>query len=72
MRLALNAMKHASLAEMTVDRLVERFAEIGVAQDTAELMGEISKFNKLYRQMKDVDTELRARGEDPPRPAATL
>ena len=49
---------------MTVDQLVDRFAEIGVAQNTAELMGKISKYNKLYRQMKDVDTELRARGED--------
>jgi hypothetical protein len=58
------AMKRADLKSMTVDELVDRFAEIGIAQDTAELMGEISKFNKLYRQMKDVDTELRARGED--------
>lgn len=57
-------MKQINLRAMTVDQLVDRFAEIGVAQDTAELMGEISKFNKLYGQMKDVDTELRARGED--------
>jgi Domain of unknown function (DUF2019) len=57
-------VRQINLKAMTVDELVDRFAEIGIAQDTAELMGEISKFNKLYRQMKDVDTELRARGED--------
>jgi Domain of unknown function (DUF2019) len=43
-------MKQNNLKAMTVDQLVDRFAEIGVAQDTAELMGEISKFNKLYWQ----------------------
>ena len=57
-------MRQINLKAMTVDQLVDRFAEIGIAQDTAELMGEISKFNKLYGQMKDVDTELRARGEE--------
>lgn len=57
---------------MTVDQLVDRFAEIGVAQDTAELMGVISKFNKLYRQMREVDTELRARGADRRRPRRSL
>lgn len=49
---------------MTVDELVDRFAEIGVAQDQALLYNEISKFTRLYWQMKDVDIELRARGED--------
>ena len=57
-------MRQINLKAMTVDQLVDRFAEIGIAQDTAELMGENSKFNKLYGQMKDVDTELRARGEE--------
>lgn len=47
---------------MTVDELVERFAEIGVAQDEADLMDEIGKYNKLYRQMDDVDQELKRRG----------
>lgn len=57
-------MRQINLKAMTVDELVDRFAEIGIAQDTVELMGEISEFNKLYWQMKDVDIELRARGED--------
>ncbi len=55
-------MKQVKLEELTIDELLERFAEIGVAQDKAELMGEISKYNSLYRQMDDVDQELRKRG----------
>ncbi|MGH6838729.1 MAG: DUF2019 domain-containing protein [Methylocella sp.] len=55
-------MKQAKLEQMTVDDLVERFAEIGVAQDHAELMGEMGKFNRLFDQMNDVDQELRKRG----------
>lgn len=60
-------MKQAKLDEMTIDELAERFAEIGIAQDQAELMGEIGKFNRLFDQMHAVDIELRARG-----PAARL
>ena len=52
----------AKLNDLTVDELVNRFAEIGIAQDQAELMGEIRKFNKLFDQMHAVDIELRARG----------
>ncbi len=47
---------------MTVDQLVDRFAEIGVAQDQAELLGEIGKFTRLFDKMHLVDIELRARG----------
>jgi Domain of unknown function (DUF2019) len=57
-------MRRADLKSMTVDQLVDRFAEIGVAQDQAELMGEIGKFNRLYGQMDDVDQELRRRGRE--------
>ncbi len=42
-------MRQINLKAMTVDHLVDRSAEIGIAQDTAELMGEISKFNKAVR-----------------------
>jgi hypothetical protein len=57
-------MKHASLDDMTVYQLLDRFAEIGVAQDQAELMGEIGKFNSLYRQMDATEKELRRRGRE--------
>lgn len=62
--LSSQAMRRLRLEDMTVDQLVERFAKIGIAQDQALLYDEISKFTKLYWQMKDVDTELRARGGD--------
>ncbi|QBR70672.1 hypothetical protein CU048_04580 [Beijerinckiaceae bacterium] len=57
-------MKQAKLENMTVDQLVDRFVEIGVAQDQAELMGEIGKFNRLYRQMDATEKELRRRGRN--------
>lgn len=60
-------MKPVRLEKLTVDQLVERFAEIGVAQDQALLYDEIGKFNRLFDQMHAVDIELRARG-----PAARL
>ena len=46
------AVKQVKLDEMTVDELLELFAEIGVAQDKAELLGEINEYNMLYRQME--------------------
>jgi hypothetical protein len=55
-------MKPVGLEKLTVDQLVERFAEIGVAQDQALLYDEIGKFNRLFDQMHAVDIELRARG----------
>ncbi len=57
-------MKPVNLEEMTIDELVERFAEIGIAQDQAELTGEIGKFNRLYRQMDATEKEIRKRGRD--------
>jgi hypothetical protein len=36
-------VKRVKLEEMTINELAERFAKIGIAQDQAELMGEIGK-----------------------------
>lgn len=57
-------MKRGKLQELTIDELVDRFAELGINQDKAELYGEISKYNKLFKDMTAVDEELRARGRD--------
>ncbi len=57
-------MKRIELANMTTSDLVERFAQIGVAQDRALLGGEIAKFNRLFQQMMDVANELKAREGD--------
>lgn len=55
-------MKGVKLQELTIDELVKRFAELGIAQDNAELYGEIPKYNRLFKEMEAVDQELRARG----------
>jgi Domain of unknown function (DUF2019) len=62
--LAALTMIQAKLEQMTTDQLVTRFAAIGIAQDQAELMGEIGKFNSLYRQMDATEKELRRRGRE--------
>ena len=49
---------------MTIDQLVARFAEIGIAQDEALLYDEHKKFRLLYSQMDEVDKELRRRGPE--------
>jgi hypothetical protein len=55
-------MRQADLKSITVDQLVDRFAEIGIAQDQALLYDEYKRFNRLFNQMNDVDQELRRRG----------
>jgi len=55
-------MKH--LRRLTVDQLVDRFADIGVAQDKATLADDIALFNRLFAQMEAVEAELKARGGD--------
>ena len=53
-------MKRIQLSNMTTKDLVERFAQIGVAQDRALLGGEIAKFNRLFDQMAAVSNELKS------------
>jgi hypothetical protein len=55
-------MKSAKLHELTTDELVDRFAELGVAQDKAEVYDETSTYNKLFKEMTSVNQQLRARG----------
>jgi len=57
-------MKRKSLTEMTVNELVDRFAEIGVAQYNALDDDDNAKFRKLYKQIDAVDHEIRARGRE--------
>ncbi|QBR70674.1 hypothetical protein CU048_04590 [Beijerinckiaceae bacterium] len=51
-----------TLDVLTIDQLVDRFAEIGIAQDKALLYDEHKKFNRLFNEMNEVDQELRRRG----------
>ncbi len=65
-----------NLKVMTVDQLVDRFAEIGIAQEksiddlTVQLWDsqgkndDTSKVDRLFGDMKAIDEELRKRGRD--------
>jgi hypothetical protein len=55
-------MRQADLKLMTLDQLIDRFAEIGIAQDHALLYDEYKEFRRLFSQINDVDSELRRRG----------
>ena len=57
-------MKPVKLQELTINEFVGRFVDLGIAQDKAELYGEISKYNRLFKEMTAVDEELRARGRE--------
>lgn len=57
-------MKKATLASLETKDLVERFAQIGRAQDQALLGGQITKFNRLFDQMADISKELKGRPGD--------
>jgi hypothetical protein len=57
-------MKKVDLGQMSIDELVERFAEIGIAQDDALFHGRYAKFNRLYKQMDLTERELRRRGPE--------
>jgi hypothetical protein len=53
-----------ALKDMTVDQLVDRFAENCIAQYPAIMGGATSEYRRLYNQMDLIDNELRNRGLD--------
>ena len=57
-------MTRTSLHRLSTEDLVELFAQIGVAQDEADLGGETAKYNRLFRRMTDVANELKSRKGD--------
>ena len=57
-------MKRLSVTQMSAADLVQKFVELTVAQDVAELHGKISKYNRLFADMMDVTNELKSRDGD--------
>ncbi len=57
-------MKRSGLSSLSVDKLVECFIEITLAQDEALLMDDYSRFNHLFVQMEAVKAELKGRSGD--------
>ena len=52
------------IAAVADEKLIERFEEIAIAQFEAIRLDDNAKFNRLYRQMDEVDNELRIRGTE--------
>jgi hypothetical protein len=57
-------MKAAALSKMSVKQLVDRFVEIGIAQDNAIWEDQTGNYNRLYRQKVVLVGELRSRDGD--------
>jgi hypothetical protein len=49
---------------MTAEQLVQQFLAIGLEQDDALRRDDNAAYNRLYRQMDDLEEELRARVGD--------
>src|SRR5215218_10331893 len=57
-------MGKVNLESMTPGELVLHFATLAIEQDHAGLYDDIPRVNRLYDQLKMIETELKARGED--------
>ena len=57
-------MKKKQLTELAVAELVERFTAVTLGQYQAELYDENAKYNRLYREMSDIEHELKSRAGD--------
>lgn len=57
-------MKRVNLQQLTVDELVQHFASLALEQDDALLDGDISKINRLFRNLQNISAELKARDGD--------
>jgi hypothetical protein len=47
-------------SESSIQKLVDRFVSIALAQDRAMLIGNNAEFNRLYRQMEQISARLKA------------
>jgi Domain of unknown function (DUF2019) len=57
-------MRKVKPQDLSVEELVRRFVEIGLAQDKALLYDELAKFSRLFEQMQEVVQELKRRPDD--------
>lgn len=57
-------MKQIDLTSMSVDELMYRFVEVAIAQDWAIFQDETAKYKRLYRQMDEIENELKSRPGD--------
>jgi len=57
-------MTQSALTEMTIEQLVEQFIQLGIEEYNAEMLDQISQYNRLFRQMNAVEDELKSRDGD--------
>jgi hypothetical protein len=57
-------MKRSSLSDLSIENLVQQFAEIGVAQYKALDADDMPKYNRLFRKLMDIEGELKSRPGD--------
>lgn len=57
-------MTRAKRGEMTIEQLIARYSEIGVAQDRALLENLVGQFNRLYDEALAIEDELERREGD--------
>ena len=57
-------MKTNDLKTLSVKELIEQFKQLTLAQSHAELYGQYSKYNKLYRKVVAIKDELKSREGD--------
>ncbi|WP_048648097.1 DUF2019 domain-containing protein [Nitratireductor soli] len=57
-------MKLRDIRTAQTERLIERFIEIGIEQDHALLGNEVSRFNRLFGEKKQIERALEERPGD--------
>lgn len=57
-------MNPADLANYTIEQLIDRFTEIGLAEDAALDKDDLSTYKRLYLEVSAISKELKARGRE--------
>ena len=57
-------MRRQNLTAVTLDQLVDRFAEIDERQYDTREVGDIAKYNRPFSRMSEVEAELRRRSPE--------
>ena len=65
-------MRKSVVRNLSVEELVNRFIELGLAQDKALLHDEIAEFSRLFDKMQNVVHELKSREGDQRRALLSL
>jgi Domain of unknown function (DUF2019) len=65
-------VRRKGLGQMTVEQLAEHFTALALDQDEATLDNDNAKFSRLFRQMENIERELKARSGDQRRALLSL